>query len=101
MDAAQGHKPHRLIVLTDIGAEVDDTESMVRLLLYSDEIDIQGLIATTSIWKRTSVSPELTQSVIAAYAKVHGNLLKHDLNYPPAEVLRALIKKVLSAARPA
>jgi hypothetical protein len=29
-------KPYRMIVLTDIGAEVDDTESMVRLLLYSD-----------------------------------------------------------------
>src|SRR6185437_14960369 len=32
-------KPYRMIVLTDIGAEVDDTESMVRLLLYSDVID--------------------------------------------------------------
>src|SRR5438876_2627486 len=36
-------KPHRLIVLTDIGAEVDDTESMVRLLLYSDVFLILGL----------------------------------------------------------
>ncbi|HEY1800251.1 MAG TPA: nucleoside hydrolase-like domain-containing protein [Terriglobales bacterium] len=88
----QDTKPHRLIVLTDIGAEVDDTESTVRLLLYSDVIDIQGLIATTSTWKRTSVSPELIEAVIRAYSKVQGNLLKHDANYPPAETLQALVK---------
>src|SRR5512132_3717098 len=80
--ASKELKPQRMIVLTDIGAEVDDTESMVRLLLYSDVIDIQGLVATTSTWKRTSVSPELIEDVIAAYAKVHGNLLKHDAKFP-------------------
>jgi hypothetical protein len=85
-------KPYRMIVLTDIGAEVDDTESMVRLLLYSDVIDIQGLIATTSTWKRTSVSPELIHGVIGSYSKVHGNLVKHDRHYPPPEVLHLLVK---------
>ena len=55
--ADSGIRKQRMIVLTDIGAEADDTESTVRLLLYSDVIDIKGLIATTSIWKRTSVSP--------------------------------------------
>jgi hypothetical protein len=92
----QVDKRHRLIVLTDIGAEVDDTESMVRLLLYSDVIDIEGLIATTSTWKRTSVSPELIETVIGAYAKVHGNLLKHDASYPGPEALRALVKHGLA-----
>jgi hypothetical protein len=41
-----GH--NRLVVLTDIEADPDDTQSMVRLLLYSNVIDIQGIIATTS-----------------------------------------------------
>ncbi|HTM18477.1 MAG TPA: nucleoside hydrolase-like domain-containing protein [Terracidiphilus sp.] len=86
------HK-QRLIVLTDIGAEVDDTESMVRLVLYSDVIDIEGLIATTSTWKRTSVSPDLIHNVIDAYGKVHGNLLHHDPEYPTAAALRALVKR--------
>jgi hypothetical protein len=85
-------RPHRLIVLTDIGVDPDDTESMVRLLLYSDVIDIQGLIATTSTWKRTSVSPELIQRVIGAYARVHGNLVKHDRRFPAAEALQAIVK---------
>ena len=83
----------RVIILTDVGADPDDTQSLVRLLLYSDVIDIQGLIATTSTHKRTSVSPELIQDVIRAYAKVRGNLLKHDANYPTAEVLEALVKE--------
>ena len=83
----------RVIILTDIGAEADDTESMVRLLLYSGVIDIQGLVATTSTWKRTSVSPELIQAVIRAYAKVGENLVKHDPNYPPAETLHSLVKR--------
>jgi hypothetical protein len=82
----------RLIVLTDIGAEVDDTESMVRLLLYSNNIDVEGLIATTSTWKRTTTSPDLIQKVISAYAKVHPNLLKHDASYPSAKQLHLLVK---------
>ncbi len=49
----QEMRKSRLIVLTDIGAEVDDTESMIRPMLYSDVIDIKSLIATTSTWKRT------------------------------------------------
>jgi hypothetical protein len=97
LPALAASKPHRLIVLTDIGAEVDDTESVVRLLLYSDVIDIQGLIATTSTWKRTSVSPELIQDVIAAYSKVHGNLVKHDPNYPSAQTLQSLVKHGIAA----
>jgi hypothetical protein len=84
-------KAARMIVLTDIGAEADDSESMVRLLLYSDVIDIQGLIATTSIWKGTP-APELIRQVIRAYAKAHGNLVKHDANYPSAEALDAMVK---------
>lgn len=86
-------QPHRLIVLTDIGAEPDDTQSTVRLLLYSDVIDIQGIIATTSTWKRKSVSPDLIQAVVRAYSKVHANLVKHDPSYPPAAALAALVKR--------
>lgn len=82
---------NRLIVLTDIGAEADDTESTVRLLLYSDVIDIQGLIATTSIW-RPSPEPQLLREVIRAYGKVHANLVKHDPSFPLAGSLQSLVK---------
>lgn len=93
--APQGNMRHRLIVLSDIGADPDDTESMVRLMLYSDDIDIEGLIATTSVWKRTSVSPNRIRAVIHAYGKVQPNLLKHDPHYPAAAMLDALVKSGL------
>ncbi|GAA4777015.1 DUF1593 domain-containing protein [Stakelama sediminis] len=86
---------NRLIVLSDIGADPDDTESMVRLLLYSDEIDIEGLIATTSVWKQSSVSPDLIRAVVRAYTKVQPNLLKHDPRYPSGASIEALIKQGL------
>jgi len=88
-------KQHRLIVLSDIEAEVDDTESFVRLMLYSNVIDIKGLIATTSVWKRTSVAPEAIKKIILAYGKVQPNLLKHEAGFPDAESLMALVKQGL------
>lgn len=85
----------RAIILTDIEADPDDTQSLVRLLLYSNEIEIQGLIATTSTHMRTRVVPESIRAVVAAYAKVHSNLLKHDPQYPGPEVFLSLIKSGL------
>lgn len=88
-------KQHRMIVLSDIEAEVDDTESFVRLMLYSNQIDLKGLIATTSVWKRTSVAPEAIRKVIHAYGKVQPNLLKHEAGFPTEESLLALVKQGL------
>ena len=82
----------RLIVLTDIGADPDDSMSMVRLLLYSDEIDVEGLIATTSCWKKSSVSPELIRQIIEAYRKVQPNLNKNEPGFPDADVLLQKLK---------
>ena len=83
----------RMVVLSDIEAEVDDTESFVRLLLYSNEIDLKGLIATTSVWKKTSVAPETINKLIRAYEKVQPNLLKHEAGFPEAEALLKLVKQ--------
>ena len=33
---------HRLVVLSDIEADPDDTQSFVRLLLYSNQIDLEA-----------------------------------------------------------
>jgi hypothetical protein len=85
----------RLIVLSDIEADPDDTESFVRLFLYSDEIDIEGLVATTSTHQKTRVAPESIRTVIGAYAKVQPNLLKHDAAYPDAQSLLKLVKQGL------
>ena len=83
----------RLIVLTDIEADPDDTQSLIRLLLYANEIDIESLIATTSTWKRTSIAPDSIREVLRAYQEAHANLLKHDARYPSADKLEALVSQ--------
>jgi len=88
----EANQKNRVIVLTDIEADPDDTQSLVRLLLYSNEVDIKGLIATTSCWHRDVVNPESIEKVILAYGNVQANLLKHETGFPDAELLLALVK---------
>ena len=64
----------RLVVLTDIEADPDDTQSLVRLFLYSNEIDIEGLVATTSIHMRDEIHPDSVVAVIDKYGEVRANL---------------------------
>ena len=90
---AQKIEKNRAIILTDIENEPDDTESMIRLLLYSNDIDIRGLIATTSIHMRARVSPESIVRIINVYSKVLPNLKKHSSRYPEAGYLLSLVKK--------
>lgn len=87
----------RVIVLTDITNEPDDEESMVRFLVYSNEYDVEGLIATTSVWLRDKVRPEKIRERIEAFGQVRPNLLKHATGYPAAEHLLGVIR----AGRPA
>ncbi|MGD8781108.1 MAG: DUF1593 domain-containing protein [Ignavibacteria bacterium] len=89
---AQQNIKNRVIILTDIEADPDDTQSMIRLLLYSNVIDIKGLIATTSTHMRNVVHPESIQKIIRAYGRVRDNLMKHEPGYPDAELLLKLVK---------
>ncbi len=85
----------RLLVLTDIENEPDDSQSLVRLLTYANQFDIEGLIATTSIHLQKRVAPETIHQIVDAYGKVQPNLLKHEPGYPTAQALKTLIKKGL------
>ena len=40
----------RVAIISDIGNEPDDQMSFVRLLLYSNEFDLEAIIASTSTW---------------------------------------------------
>jgi len=77
----------RVIVISDIGNEPDDQMSLVRLLIYSNEIDIEALIAATSTWQRDAVHPETMHTLIHAYGEVRPNLLLHAKGWPTAEDL--------------
>lgn len=80
--------PQRVIVLTDIGNEPDDAESMVRLLLYSNDMAIEGLVAATSRHLPDRIHREMIEQRVDAYGKVLANLRKHDPRYPDVEILR-------------
>lgn len=82
----------RVIVLTDIEADPDDTQSLVRLLLYSNVIDIEGLIATTSVHQKTRIAPEAIRAVVEAYGEVQPSLLRHEPGFPDAAMLAELIR---------
>jgi len=78
----------RVIVLTDIGNEPDDAQSLVRFLTYANRFDVEALVATTSTWQREDVQPERIHRRIDAYEEVRPNLLQHADGYPPADTLR-------------
>jgi len=92
---AQTSKKLRVLVLTDIEADPDDAQSMIRFLLYSSQWDVEGLIATTSIHQKTRVAPESILQILDAYKKVQPNLLKHEKGYPTYDELKPKVKKGL------
>lgn len=93
---AQTDSKHRVLVLTDIEADPDDAQSLIRFLLYSNEWDVEGLIATTSIHQKSRVAPESIIKVLDAYQKVRPNLLLHEKGFPGYEALKATVKKGLA-----
>ncbi len=90
----QAQEKRRICVMTDISNEPDDQESLVRFLLYSNEMDVEGLIASTSVWKRNNPDTPAIHSVIDAYAQVVNNLNTHspDKPYPTADYLHSITK---------
>ena len=89
IDDSTGHP--RMIVISDIGNEPDDQMSLTRLLLYSNQIDIEALVASTSTWQKTAVHPETMRSLIQAYGQVRTNLLLHAAGWPTAEDLNSRV----------
>jgi hypothetical protein len=105
----------RTIVTTD--GELDDVDSFIRLLLYSNEFNIEGLIVSSSQWhykgdgKGTKFTSEMEMTkklygertelrwpgtdwiynLVDAYGKVYPNLKKHSKDYPQPAHLKSLI----------
>jgi len=93
---AQGNKKLRLLVLTDIEADPDDTQSLIRFLTYSNQWAVEGLIATTSIHQQNRVAPESILKVLDAYKKIQPNLLLHEKGFPAYDELKAKVKRGLA-----
>ena len=86
----------RLIVLTDIGQDPDDEQSMVRLLHYANEFQIEGLIATADNnydKEPPIVRTDIIHKFIDDYEKTLPNFLTHSKDFPSANELRETVKR--------
>jgi len=106
----------RTIITTD--GEVDDMDSFIRMLLYANEFEIEGLVYSSSMWhyagdgKGTLFTSEMPmtariygqktdlrwpgtkwmEELIDKYALVYTNLIKHDKEYPTPDYLKSIIR---------
>lgn len=93
VNAQEPNERLRVLVLTDIENEPDDAMSMVRFLTYSNEWDVEGLVATTSVHQKNKVAAWRIREIVEAYGKVRDNLLKHEQGYPTTDYLLSVIKE--------
>lgn len=71
----------RIVVLTDVSTwETDDSESLVRLLVHADMLEIEGIVYTTgwSLEETRNDFFQLIHDAIDAYEKDLPNLLKRS-----------------------
>ena len=91
---AQAPRP-RLFVLTDLANEPDDEESLVRLLVYANEFDIEGLVATTSIHMKNGPREDILRATIGAYGELHVVLRVRDDGKPAMFAYRRAVIAVV------
>lgn len=90
-------KNYRYVVCTDMTH--DDGNSLIRLLHYANEIDIEAIIVTDQGPEslKTPGWPDIiwnkAQTIIDGYGKVEDNLRLHDPNFPTVEYIRSITKK--------
>src|ERR1044071_8944521 len=110
----------RIVITCD--PELDDNNSLIRFLLYSDEVAVEGLIYASSgfHWKgdgkgtkwfvpnreynrfgqdkcpceswRWAKDERFIHDIVEAYEKVYPNLKVHNANYPGPEDLKSKIR---------
>ncbi|KAJ5679471.1 hypothetical protein N7462_007715 [Penicillium macrosclerotiorum] len=112
--ATDRSKMFRTVVTTDM--EQDDLASLIRYLLYTNELDTQGIIYSSSRYhwagdgngtrfflpNRSYTTPQWTyrwtgtrtiqDKVLKEYAEVYPNLINHDPFYPTPDELLSLVK---------
>lgn len=76
-------------------SDPDDMQSMVRFLLYINEFDIEGLVASSGTHANIARKQNMLD-VINIYDQVDENLRNHDPRYPTADKLRAITFQGLS-----
>ena len=70
-------------------SDPDDVQSMVRFLLYANDFDVEGLIASAGTFANVANKTNIL-NMLDLYEQVYPNLKKHDARYPSAEKLRSV-----------
>jgi hypothetical protein len=70
-------------------SDPDDVQSMVRFLLYANEFEVEGLVASAGTFANVANKQNLLD-ILNVYDKVDENLRQHDPRYPPATQLRSI-----------
>lgn len=81
---------HRIIVTTDLGADPDDEQSLVRLFVSANEFDIEGLIVSTGCWKKNQSNTDMLDKLVDAYGEVVDNLNVHGKGFPSYEYMKSI-----------
>ena len=86
----------RLAVLTDIGGDPDDQQSLIRLMVYANEFELELLVATAAgtrgELKESITRPDLIRQIVDAYGQVLPNLQRHATGWPGADALHQRVK---------
>jgi hypothetical protein len=105
-DKTKNNKKPRVIIMTDFPpldvipvkanygpndkkSDPDDVQSMVRFLLYTNDFDVEGLIASAGTRAHIARKQNILD-LLYFYDQVDENLRKHDLRYPTADQLRSV-----------
>lgn len=94
------HRSRARAIFTN-DAECDDMNSFIHLLLYANDIDIDGLVLSSSRFHyagdpSAGIEPfrwaggEWMWDYLDAYEQVYPNLVVHDPSYPTADQLRSV-----------
>lgn len=102
VDGADAEGRTRLVVMTDYFKDPDDRQSLIRLLMYANEFEIEGLIATSLAHGDGSVRPDLILKTLDEYGEVLESLRRHERPghaYPASDSLKRLVKAGAPVAR--
>ncbi len=89
LGAAESYKP-RVIHTTDLGADPDDKQSLIRQFVSANEFDIEGLIVSTGCWRKTQKDTAMLDALVEGYGKVVKNLSVHAEGFPSYEYLKSI-----------
>ncbi len=86
----------RLIISTDFSRVPEDEQSMVRLLHYANEFDIEGIIVHAAVNESNEppiLKDYIVYKMINMYGQIENNLQQHDPEYPTSSYLHSIVKR--------